>query len=157
MSLLNAVKPILNSKTAKVVLEVSANPNSDDELVVVAKPVVGPVSNKATDELHKLCAALATPLKAIGTPETIEAELYAVVNEQAAHRQGWASRAAELDALIAQAAQKDIKTKPAPQTKTKASTDTKQDEDLPIAGQSSGQAASNEPAKSDTDNLALEL
>lgn len=158
MSLLNAVKPILNSRTAKVVLEVSANPKADDELVVVAKPVIGPVSDKATNELKQLCAALATPLKAIGTPETIEAELYAVVNEQAAHRNGWASRAAELDALIAQAAQKDSKTtaKPA-KTDAKANTDSKEDESLPIAGQSSGTTASDDNAKSDDDQPALEL
>lgn len=162
MSLLNAVLPILNTKTAKVVLEVSANPNVEGELVVIAKPLVGPVSDKAPNELKQLCAALATPLKAIGTPETIEAELYAVVGEQAAHRTGWANRAAELDALIAQAATKDSKPAKAaakPAASKKAETPVEEPKDpLPIAGEpaakpAEGAAESNQ----NEENLTLEL
>lgn len=109
MSLIEALKPIIGSKTAKVALEVSANPKVEGEMVVVARPVVGPVANTASEELKQLCAALATPIKVIGTPDVIEKELAAAVSEQAGHRSSWDARAAELDALIANGAKADAK------------------------------------------------
>ena len=109
MSLLNAISPIINSKTAKVTLEVSANPKAEGQLVVLARPVTGPVSEKAPEELKKLCAALATPIKVIGTAEDIEQALADAVAEQADTRNSWASRAASLEAQIAAAAQADQK------------------------------------------------
>lgn len=109
MSLINAIRPIIGSKTAKVALEVSANPKVEGEMVVVARPVVGPVANNASEELKQLCAALATPIKVIGTPDVIEKELAAAVSEQAGHRNSWDARAAELDALIASGAKADAK------------------------------------------------
>ena len=109
MNLINAIRPIIGSKTAKVALEVSANPKVEGEMVVVARPVVGPVANNASEELKQLCAALATPIKVIGTPDVIEKELAAAVSEQAGHRSSWDARAAELDALIASGAKADAK------------------------------------------------
>jgi PRTRC genetic system protein E len=109
MNLLNAISPIINSKTAKVTLEVSANPKAEGQLVVLARPVTGPVSDKAPEELKQLCAALATPIKVIGTPEDIEQALAAAVAEQTEARNSWASRAASLEAQIAAGAQADQK------------------------------------------------
>jgi PRTRC genetic system protein E len=109
VNLINAIRPIIGSKTAKVALEVSANPKVEGEMVVVARPVVGPVANNASEELKQLCAALATPIKVIGTPDVIEKELAAAVSEQAGHRSSWDARAAELDALIASGAKADAK------------------------------------------------
>lgn len=107
MSLINAIRPILGSKTAKVELEVSANPKVAGEMVVVARPIVGPVADNASEELKQLCNALSTGIKAIGTPETIERELAAAVTEQAPYRSSWDSRAAMLEARIAAGAQAD--------------------------------------------------
>lgn len=152
MSLLNAITPILNSKTAKVTLEISANTKVAGELVVIARPIVGPVSDQASNELKQLCAALATPLKAIGTPETIEAELYAVVNEQAAHRTSWASRAAEMESMIQQAAQKDTKAAGAKPAKPESKSEP--EETLPIAGATK---TNDTPAPDSDDNMPLEL
>jgi PRTRC genetic system protein E len=109
MTLLNAISPIINSKTAKVTLEVSANPKAEGQLVVMARPVTGPVSEKAPEELKQLCAALATPIKVIGTAEDIEKALADAVAEQADTRNSWASRAASLEAQIAAGAQADQK------------------------------------------------
>ncbi|KXS55277.1 MAG: hypothetical protein AWU57_376 [Marinobacter sp. T13-3] len=159
MSLINAVKPLLNSKTATVTLDISANPKAEGELVVVAKPVVGPIPNNAPEELKALCGALSTYLKAIGTPETIEAELYAVVNEQVGHRSDWASRAAALEANIAAGAKKDkgSKGKGGKTTTTKAdksaSAPAKDDEsDLPPIG---GESKDNPGEDDSTPTLAL--
>lgn len=109
MSLLNAITPIINSKTAKVTLEVSANPNAEGQLVVIARPITGPVSEKAPEQLKKLCAALATPIKVIGTPQDIEQALAEAVAEQTDTRTSWANRAAALEAQIAEGAQADQK------------------------------------------------
>lgn len=109
MSLINAVRPIIGSKTAKVTLEVSANPKVEGEMVVVARPVVGPVAGNASEELKQLCAALATPIKVIGTPDVIEKEFVAAVSEQAGHRSSWEARAAELEARISSGAKADAK------------------------------------------------
>lgn len=160
MSLINAVKPILNSKVAKVVLEVSANPKAEDEVVVIAKPMVGPIAESAPEELKKLVGALSTYIKAVGTPDTIEAELYAVVNEQITHRDDWASRAATLEADIAQAAKKTATQKPAASkaaTPSKPSKPSKDDEsDLPAIGGDKPAPKNQESDKPD-DNLSLEL
>ena len=109
MSLIEALKPIIGSKTAKVTLEVSANPKVKGEMVVVARPVVGPVANNASEELKQLCAALATPIKVIGMSDVIEKELAAAVSEQAGHRSSWDARAAELEAKISSGAKADAK------------------------------------------------
>jgi|AntRauTorcE11897_2_1112592.scaffolds.fasta_scaffold32751_2 hypothetical protein len=119
MSLIEALKPIIGSKTAKVALEVSANPKVEGEMVVVARPMVGPVANNASEELKQLCAALATPIKVIGMPDVIEKELAAAVSEQASHRNSWDARAAELDALIASGAKADAKKTGGKATETK--------------------------------------
>lgn len=107
MNLIEALKPIIGSTTAKVTLEVSANQKVAGEMVVVVRPVVGVVANNASEELKHLCAALATPIKVIGTPEVIEQEIAAVVGEQAGHRNSWDAQAAELNALIAKGAKAD--------------------------------------------------
>lgn len=107
MSLINAVRPILGSKTGKVTLDISANPKAEGELVVVARPVVGPVANNASEELKQLCAALATPIKIIGTPDVIEKEFADVIAEQASYRSSWDARAAQLEAQIAAGAKAD--------------------------------------------------
>ncbi|ONF42521.1 hypothetical protein BTO32_15020 [Marinobacter lutaoensis] len=105
-TLLELVTPILNSKTAKVTMDISAGP-TDDELQVVVKPVIGPVSDKAPEELKVLCAALGQHIKVTGEPGDIERLLAERVNEQAGKRHQWANRAAQLDAAIAAAAAKD--------------------------------------------------
>lgn len=159
MSLLNAILPILNSRTAKVVFEISANANVAGEIVVVTKPIVGPVSDTASHELKQLCAALSTPLKAIGTPETIEAELYAVVAEQAPQRNSWANRATELDAMIADAAKKDGPAKtaaPAKKPTPKAPVaDESIENPLPMAGEPTTTNPLTPPPADD--NLSFEL
>ena len=63
-SLLNAVTPILNSKTAKITMDISAA-STEGELMVVVKPLVGPVSDKAPEELRLLSAALANRAAAL--------------------------------------------------------------------------------------------
>lgn len=122
-TLLNALRPIMNTKTAKIVLEVAAHPKDENQMVVLARPVVGQVSNKAPQELQVLCANLATPIKVMGTPEDIEAALTNAVTEQASHRTTWGNRAAEIEAQIQAAAQADAKGKTAakPATKVAAS------------------------------------
>ena len=117
MSLIEAVKPILGSKTTRITLDVSANPRADNEIVVVVKPVVAPVPSNATEELKQLCAALATPIKIIGTPDTVEAEFAAAVAQQAPDRQSWDERAAALEAQIAAGAKADAKKSAAPAKK----------------------------------------
>ncbi len=109
-TLLNALTPILNTPNAKVSMDITpaATPG---ELQVIVRPFVGPVSDKATEELRQLKAALAQPIKVVGTPEDIEAALAQAVEEQAPKRNTWANRAAELDAAIAAAAASDIKKK----------------------------------------------
>lgn len=109
MNLIESVRPIIGSKTAKVVLEVSANPKVAGEMVVVVRPLVGPVAETASEELKQLMAALATPIKIIGTPEVIERDLAAAVSEQAGHRSSWSDRAAALNAMIAGGASSDAK------------------------------------------------
>lgn len=112
MNLLTAITPIINSKTAKVTLDITANPKGEGQLIVIARPVTGPVSDKAQEELKQLVAALAMPIKVIGTPDEIEQALANAVNEQASTRSSWASRAATLDAQIAAGAQADQKKAP---------------------------------------------
>lgn len=109
-TLLNALTPILNTPNTKVSMDITpaATPG---ELQVIVRPFVGPVSEKATEELRQLKAALAQPIKVVGTPEDIEAALAQAVEEQAPKRNAWANRAAELDAAIAAAAASDIKNK----------------------------------------------
>ena len=107
-SLLNAVSPIINSKTAKVTLDISAA-STEGELMVIVKPVVGPVSDKAPEELKMLSAALAQPIKVVGEAQDIEDKLAEIIGEQAGKRNQWANRAAELDASIAAAAASDAK------------------------------------------------
>lgn len=131
MSLISAVRSIIGTKTAKVVLEVSANPKVEGEMVVVVRPLVGPVADNASEELKQLCAALATPIKIIGTPDVIEQEFAAAVSEQADHRSSWDSRAAELEAMIAAGARTDAKkpdskaeSKPKTEAPEKAESDT---------------------------------
>ena len=109
MSLIDAVKPIITSKTASVHLEISGT--TDGRMAVIAKPVVGPVAQTAPQELHSLCAALATPIKVVGDPQEIEQALTDAITEQEPHRQSWAERASELEAQIAAAAEKDAKAK----------------------------------------------
>jgi len=79
---------------------------------VVARPVAGPVSDKAPEELKQLVAALSTPIKVIGTPDDIEQAFADAVNEQASTRTSWASRAASLESQIATGAQADQKKAP---------------------------------------------
>ena len=98
MSLITALSPLLNAKTAKVALEVSAHPTKDDHMVVVAKPIVGVVPNNASAELQLIVAGLATGIKVVATADTIEAELAAAITEQAPQRSEWAQRAAEITA-----------------------------------------------------------
>ena len=112
MSLLSAIKPIINSKTAKVQLEISGT--TDGRMSVVTKPIVGPVAQTAPQELHALMAALATPIKVVGEPDEVEVALANAINEQTAHRDSWAARASELEASIQAAAQKDAKAKSTP-------------------------------------------
>lgn len=107
-SLLDAVSPIINSKTAKVTLDISAA-STEGELMVIVKPIVGPVSDKASEELKLLSAALAQPLKIVGEPQEIEAKLAQLVQEQTGKRNQWANRAAQLDAAISAAAASDSK------------------------------------------------
>jgi PRTRC genetic system protein E len=118
--LLNALRPIMNTKTAKISLEVSRHPTLDDQMVVIAKPIVGQISSKAPQELQVLCAHLATPIKVVGKPEDIEAALAKAVTEQADHRTTWGNRASEIEAQIQAAAQADAK-KSTPKTKAGAS------------------------------------
>lgn len=117
-TLLNALRPIMNSRTAKVALEVSAHPTDPEQMVVIAKPVVGQVSAKAPQELQLLCAHLATPIKIIGKPEDIESALAETVSQQEAHRTSWAERAAQIEAELNEAAKsgKTTNKKPAPKT-----------------------------------------
>lgn len=132
-TLLNALRPIMNTKTAKIVLEVSGHPKDDSQMVIIAKPVVGPISAKAPHELQVLCAHLATPIKVVGTPEDIEDTLTKAINEQASHRTTWANRAAEMEAQIQTAAQTDSKgktaAKPASKPATPAATPKADDKD----------------------------
>ncbi|ARM86156.1 hypothetical protein [Marinobacter salarius] len=116
-TLLEAVSPILNAKTAKITMDISAA-STEGELQVVIKPVIGPVSDKAPEELKALCGALGQHIKVVGEPEAIEKLLADRVNEQAPKRNQWANRAAELDAAIAGAAAKDA-SKPAATSTTK--------------------------------------
>ena len=133
-TLLQAVSPILNAKTAKITLDISAA-STEGELQVVVKPVIGPVSPKAPEELKVLCAALAKHIKVVGEPEGIEKLLAERVNEQAPKRNQWANRAAEMDAAIAAAAAKDAggskKTAPkteAPKTESGPLVDVEEDQ-----------------------------
>ncbi|OLF82056.1 hypothetical protein AWH63_10985 [Marinobacter sp. C18] len=117
-TLLDVVSPIINSKTARVSLDISAA-DTEGELQVVVKPIVGAVSDKASEELKMLSAALAQPIKVVGEPDEIEKKLAEMVNEQSGKRNQWANRAAELDASIAAAAASDSKkngSKPAAST-----------------------------------------
>jgi len=107
-----SITPIINSKTAKVTLDITANPKAEGQLIVVARPVAGPVSDKAPEELKQLVAALSTPIKVIGTPDDIEQAFADAVNEQASTRTSWASRAASLESQIATGAQADQKKAP---------------------------------------------
>lgn len=109
MSIIEAVRPLIGSKTASVKLEVKANPAQEGEMVVTIHPVTGPVLDKASEEMKQLCAALAQPMKAFGTPETIEREVAAVVTNAQGYRGNWETRAAELDAAIHEAREKDAK------------------------------------------------
>jgi len=117
MSLITALTPLLNAKTAKVVLEVSAHPSKDDHLVVVAKPVVGPVPNNASEELKLIIAGLATGIKVVATAEAVEAELVAAITEQAPQRSEWAQRAAQITAAADAAAKKGATSKKDANTK----------------------------------------
>lgn len=128
-SLLNAVTPILNSKTAKITMDISAA-STEGELMVVVKPLVGPVSDKAPEELRLLSAALAQPIKVVGEPDAIEEKLANMVEEQAGKRNGWANRAAALDAAISAAAAKDAKK--APKKATEQTTVTASDSPGPV-------------------------
>lgn len=110
-NLLSVVAPLINSKTAKITLDISAA-STEGELMVIVKPMTGPVSEKAPEELRTLCAALAQPIKVVGEPDAIEQALAQVVQEQAGKRSQWANRAAELDAAIAAGASKDAKKTP---------------------------------------------
>lgn len=105
-TLLDIVTPIINSRTAKITMDISAA-STEGELQVVIKPVVGPISDKAPEELKVLCGALGQHIKVVGEPQDIEKLLVDRVNEQAPKRNQWANRAAELDATIAAAAAKD--------------------------------------------------
>jgi len=107
-TLLDIVSPIINSKTAKVTLDISAA-STEGELMVIVKPIVGPLSDKAPEELKILSAALAQPIKVVGEPQEIEEKLAELVNQQSGKRNQWANRAAELDAAIAAAATSDSK------------------------------------------------
>jgi len=167
MSLLNAIKPILNSKTAKVGLEISAHPKNEGELVVVVKPVMGPVADNAPNELKQLVAALSSYLKAVGTPETIESELYAVVAEQAPQRNKWADRAAEMEAMIAQAAiadsSKAAAKKPTPVKPAALAAEEPIKDPLPLAGQakssptSAGAAVASPATNTADDSLTFDI
>lgn len=126
MSLINAVSPIITSKTASVHLEISGT--SDGRMNVIAKPVVGPVAQTAPQELHALCAALATPIKVVGDPQEVEQALANAITEQAPHRQSWAERASELEAQIAEAAKKDTGTKKGSTTSTGKTADAAKDD-----------------------------
>lgn len=140
-SLLNAVTPIMNSKTAKITMDISAA-NTEGELMVVVKPMVGPVSDKAPEELRMLSAALAQPIKVVGEPEAIEEKLASMVNEQAGKRTQWANRAAELEAAISAAAAKDAKKAPAKPAAKTANTAT---------AAASGPVTTNQDTDSDTE------
>lgn len=136
MNLLTAITPIINSKTAKVTLDITASPKAEGQLIVVARPVAGPVSDKAPEELKQLVAALSTPIKVIGTPDDIEQAFADAVNEQASTRTSWASRAASLESQIATSAQADQK-----KTQQKAT----------------GQTAAASPAQTNTQKAAEEV
>lgn len=124
MSLFNALSPLLNAKTAKVALEVSAHPSKEQHMVVVARPVMGPVPANACEELKQLCAALATPVKVIGTADEIETTLREVIGQQQDHRQDWAARVASLEAMIAQGQEKDAKGQSSAKAKSKPASET---------------------------------
>ena len=120
MNLIEALKPLLNAKTAKVALEVSAHPTKDDYMVVVAKPVVGPVSNTASEEMKLIVAGLATGIKIVAKTEAIEEELVAAVTEQAPQRNEWATRAAAITEAADTAAKKSAAAKKDKTAKTPA-------------------------------------
>lgn len=117
MSVIQSVQPILNSKTAKVVMEISANSANPEEMVVVLKPVSGPIPDNAPEALKQLVAALSTPLKVIAKPECIEAEVEAQILQRRPHITSWAERAALLEAKIQTASETPVsKSSPLPQS-----------------------------------------
>lgn len=122
-TLLNALAPMMTAQNTKLTLDVT-NAATPGELQVIVRPLVGPVSDKASEELRQLKAALAQPIKVVGTPEDIEATLAQAIQEQAPKRAVWANRAAELDAAIAAAAAKDIKASKSKATASKTTAST---------------------------------
>jgi len=152
MSLVTAIKPIINSKTAKVQLEVSGT--TDGRMAVVAKPVVGAVAQTAPQELHALCAALATPIKVVGDPDDIEQALIDAITEQNPTRTSWATRAAELEAQIQAAAEKDAKGK---KSTGKATSHQTKAADSKAEGKTEAKAAAKNTDKADAKPDAAEL
>ena len=100
MSLIQALKPLLNSRTLTVDLQVSAF--DANHLCVIAKPITTAVPDKADSELVQLMAGLAMPIKVIDTPDNIEMTLVREITQAVPTRNDWDARARAIEESISQ-------------------------------------------------------
>ena len=95
MSLLKNILPILASSTLE--LNLSIKRCGKDEVLVRVAPVIGEVSEDASDLVRQLKSALSVPLKVVGTVEVIESTLTQRVASYQAKRNQWQNQVLSIE------------------------------------------------------------
>lgn len=105
MSLLTTLIPLLSRSTTKLVIEL--NGEGDGRVKAIVSPLVGEMPENASEEQRKLKAALAMPLRCIGSPSAIEQDLADHVRNYVWKRNEWEARLQALDEATPKVEQKD--------------------------------------------------
>lgn len=105
MSLLTTLIPLLSQSTTKLVIEL--NGEGDGRVKAIVSPLVGEMPENASEEQRKLKAALAMPLRCIGSPSVIEEDLADHVRKYVWKRNEWEARLQALDEATPKVEQKD--------------------------------------------------
>lgn len=96
MPLLTTILPLLSHSTTKLVIEL--NGEGDGRVKAIVSPLVGEIPENASEEHRKLKAALAMPLRCIGSPSVIEDDLANHIRSYVYKRNEWEARLQALDA-----------------------------------------------------------
>lgn len=96
MSLITTLIPLISQSTSKLSLEIQGL--GDGRVKAIVSPLVGEIPENASEEHRKLKAALAMPLRCIGTPSAIEQDLAEHVRSFVHKRNAWEASLQALDA-----------------------------------------------------------
>lgn len=105
MSLITTLIPLISQSTSKLSLEIQGL--GDGRVKAIVSPLVGEMPENASEEQRKLKAALAMPLRCIGSPSAIEQDLADHIRSFVWKRNEWEARLQALDEATPKVERKD--------------------------------------------------